>query len=317
MLETKIFSHDLRVQYQRNISKEEQEALENLRGYDDIVIKQADKGSAVVVMDRKKYVDEAMRQLNDKDVYITLKKDPTAEMIKKINARINRLHGDGYISDSTLQYLLINSDVRAGRFYLLPKIHKTNCPGRPVISGCNTPTEKISAFVDHQLKPLIPQISSYVKDTNDFLNKLKHMDKFSEGAILVTIDVVGLYPHSLHNEGVEAIRKILNTRTNQEIPTDDIVDLAELVLKNNNFEFDGKHFLQKCGIGTRMAPAYANIFMDDLESRLLDLAPVKPYLWLRYIDDIFMVWTAGEEQLQEFLQWINQYHNTIKFTWDW
>ena len=130
MLERKIFSHDLRVHYQRNISKEEQEALENLRGYDDIVIKQADKGSAVVVMDREKYVDEAMRQLNDENVYIPFKKDPTAEVIKKINARINTLHDDGCISDSTLQYLLINSDARAGRFYLLPKIHKTNCQGR-------------------------------------------------------------------------------------------------------------------------------------------------------------------------------------------
>jgi len=148
MLEREIFSHDLRVHYQRNISKEEQEALENLRGYDDIVIKQADKGSALMVMDREKYVDEAMRQLIDKDLYIPSKKDPTAEMIKKINARINTLHDDGCISDSTLQYLLINSDARAGRFYRLPKIHKENCPGRPVISGCDTPTENISTFVD-------------------------------------------------------------------------------------------------------------------------------------------------------------------------
>ena len=67
------------------------------------------------------------------------------------------------------------------------------------------------------------------------------MDRFPEGAILVTFDEVGLYPHIPHNEGLEAIRKILNTRTNQEIPTDDIVNLAELVLKNSNFEFDGKH----------------------------------------------------------------------------
>ena len=89
---------------------------------------------------------------------------------------------DGYIGDSTLQYLLINSVARAGRFYLLPKIHKTNCPGRPVISGCNTPTEKISAFVDQQLKPLVPQISSYVKDTNDFLKKLKTWTDFRGGS---------------------------------------------------------------------------------------------------------------------------------------
>ena len=99
---------------------------------------------------------------------------------------------------------------------------------------------------------------------------------------------------------LDAIRKILDTRTNQEIPTDDIVNLAELVLRNNNFEFDGKHFLQKRGtaIGTRMAPAYANIFMHDLESQLLDLAPVKPYLWLRYNDDILC---SGRQEKNNFV----------------
>ena len=110
----------------------------------------------------------------------------------------------------------------------------------------------------------------------------------------------------------------LNKRSNPVIPTDHIVDLAELVLKNNNFEFDGSHFLQKRGtaIGTRMVPAYANLFMHHLESQLLNLAPVKPYLSLRYIDDIFMIWTGGEQSLLEFLQWINQLHDNIKFTWD-
>ena len=64
----------------------------------------------------------------------------------------------------------------------------------------------------------------------------------------------------------------------------------ELVLKNNNFEFDGKHYMQKRGtaIGTRMASPYAYLFMHDLER-----VPVKPFIWLRYIDDIFMVWTEG------------------------
>ena len=63
--------------------------------------------------------------------------------------------------------------------------------------------------------------------------------------------------------------------------------------------------------------AYANLFMHHLESQLLNLAPVKPYLWLWYIDDIFIIWTAGEQSLLEFLQWINQLHDNIKFTWDW
>ena len=93
----------------------------------------------------------------------------------------------------------------------------------------------------------------------------------------------------------------------------------ELVLKNNNFEFDGKHYLQKRGtaIGTRMAPSYANLSMHDIESKLLAWVPVKPFIWLRYIDDIFMVWTEGEEKLLEFLKNINNFHDTIKLTFDW
>ena len=79
-------------------------------------------------------------------------------------------------------------------------------------------------------------------------------------------------PTFLIIEGLEALRRTLNKRSNPVIPTDHIVDLAELALRNNNFEFDGSHFLQKRGtaIGTRMAPAYANLFMHHLESQLLN-----------------------------------------------
>ena len=86
---------------------------------------------------------------------------------------------------------------------------------------------------------------SYVKDTNDFLAKRNDMERFPDGAILVTIDLVGLYPNIPHDEGLEAVRRTLKKRSNPAIPTDPTVDLAEFVLKNNNFEFDGRHFFTK------------------------------------------------------------------------
>ena len=79
------------------------------------------------------------------------------------------------------------------------------------------------------------------------LRKLKDMERLPENAILVTIDVVGLYPHIPHEEGLQAIRRALDQREEQGIPTEDIVDLASIVLKNNNFGFDEKHFVQKSG----------------------------------------------------------------------
>ena len=162
-LEEKIFREsNLKEKCHQNLTKEEQKAREDLRSYDDIVIKQADKGSAVVVMDKERYVTEATRQLGDSAVYVSLEMDPTGFMIEKVNESLNKACSDGHISDRTLKYLLVNGATRVGWFYLLPKLHKRGCPGRPVISGFNTLMEKISAFVDHHLKPLIAAVLSYV-----------------------------------------------------------------------------------------------------------------------------------------------------------
>ena len=67
-------------------------------------------------------------------------------------------------------------------------------------------------------------------------------------------------------------------------------------------------------MGTKMAPSYANIFMHEIEQGFLQTQTIKPLVWKRYIDDIFVIWTASQTQLDEFLLELNQYHHTIKFT---
>ena len=83
-----------------------------------------------------------------------------------------------------------------GKMYLLPKIHKRiyNVAGCPVISNCGTPTEKMSKFLDHHLQPVTKGAKSYVKDINNFLEKLEELGKVPPNAMLVTANVVGLYP---------------------------------------------------------------------------------------------------------------------------
>ena len=72
-----------------------------------------------------------------------------------------------------------------GKHYLLAKIHKRlhSVPGRPVISNCGTPTEKASEFVDYHFKPIMQSGKSYIKDSGDFINKIKSLQNISEGAI--------------------------------------------------------------------------------------------------------------------------------------
>ena len=40
----------------------------------------------------------------------------------------------------------------------------------------------------------------------------------------------------------------------------------------------------------------------------------QPKVWLRYVDDTFVLWQHGDDHLQEFLQHLNGLHNRILFT---
>ena len=108
----------------------------------------------------------------------------------------------------------------------------------------------------------------------------------------------------------------MELRDNKQISTDTPVELAEIVLKNNIFQFDEKTFKQVRGtaIGTKFAPPYAILFMADLEEKILSTSEKKPMIWLRYIDDIFFIWEHGEESLEKFLNKLNSFHPIIKFT---
>jgi hypothetical protein len=88
-----------------------------------------------------------------------------------------------------------------------------------------------------------------------------------ENTTLFTLDVTSLYANIPHDDGIAACKKIWEQRTVQEPPTECLVEMLTLVLKNNNFTFDGNHYLQinETAMGTKMAPSYANTLMGDLE----------------------------------------------------
>ena len=131
----------------------------------NIVIKETDKGSAVVVWDRGDYISEANRQLDDRQVYEEVEVDPSVDLGKTINSRLNELREEDPGLEEVTDYLKVK-DSKLGRFYLLPKIHKglSSVKGRPVISNSGTITEHISEYLDHHLNPLVSQSRSYVKD---------------------------------------------------------------------------------------------------------------------------------------------------------
>ena len=90
---------------------------------------------------------------------------------KKYQRAVEEMFDDGYITEKNMRHLIVDQP-KAGRFFLLPKIHKAGNPGRPIVSANGHPTEKISEFVDLHLQPHVNSLPSYLKDTTDYLRKL-------------------------------------------------------------------------------------------------------------------------------------------------
>ena len=158
--------------------------------------------------------------------------------------------------------------------------------------------------------------NSYIRDSSHFLEKIKSIRSIPDNAMLVTADVVGLYPSIPHSSGLNSLRKALEKRLNKQIPTNDLVKMAKFVLSNNYFEFSEKVFQQISGtaIGTKFAPPYACIYMEEVETEFLKTQRLKPLIWLRFIDDIFFIWTYGEENLKNFMEDFNNFKPNLKFT---
>ena len=96
--------------------------------------------------------------------------------------------------------------------YLLPKIDNrlSNALGRPVISNCEVSTEKVSEFLDSHMQPMMRKGWSYIKDSQDFINKSRNLGKIPDNAILVTADVVRFYPNIPHNVRLRAMNEALD-----------------------------------------------------------------------------------------------------------
>lgn len=167
--------------------------------------------------------------------------------------------------------------------------------GRPIVSAIKGPLERVGKFVDALIKELVCELPSYVQDTRDVLKKLDRV-LLPPGAILVGIDVESLYTSIPHNWGLKAVHHFLDHKfpllaTQNEF----IVDLLQFMLEHNCFQFLGKYYRQIRGtsMGAPWASSYACPHLGLWEMECVHSSSMylgHCLLWLRYIDDVIMVW---------------------------
>uniref|UniRef100_H3B8U1 Uncharacterized protein n=1 Tax=Latimeria chalumnae TaxID=7897 RepID=H3B8U1_LATCH len=149
-----------------NLSKEEHYALRNIQKGEDIIVRSADKGGAVVVWSKDLYIKEANRQLSESNFHTKVPDDLTQQFQTIVISTIENAILNKQLPGSA--YNLIVENPHCSRFYLLPKIHKQNNPGRPIVSACSCPTEFISKFLGDTLRHIVESLSTYVKDSIHF-----------------------------------------------------------------------------------------------------------------------------------------------------
>lgn len=107
-----------------NTSKLERETLTSLKNNSNIVVKKADKSNTIVIMDKKQYIAEGLRQLQSKH-YMPVEKPNLNNLHSMIQSKIVEMHSKGTIDKETYRFLSDNKpSLKCGHLYMLPKIHK-------------------------------------------------------------------------------------------------------------------------------------------------------------------------------------------------
>lgn len=310
------------IREQLNITTDGVKTLKNLKSLKHVVLKPADKGSAIVIMSREQYIFEVERQLSDSVYYKKLKEPIYMQTIPMVDRILDQLKRKKYINDRQRQYLRGTGQPRERRFYILPKIHKDPAtwsvpfevpPGRPIVSDCESETYYTAEYLEYFLNPISVKHPSYIKDTYEFIKIIKEL-VLPEEFYFFSMDVESLYTNIPIEAGIECVRNAFKKYPDPIRPDDELLDLLRINLTRNDFMFNNEFYLQIKGtaMGKRFAPSYANIYMANWESGALQKCELKPLCYLRYLDDIWGVWTGTLKQFDQFIGILNSHDASIK-----
>lgn len=234
--------------------------------------------------------------------------------------------------------ILANVKELPAKFYIIPKVHKSEPTSRPIAadhSSILTPTSNMLAIIfNNNIKPdPVTNISKYptiIKDTysliNNDLEQVNKLNLITEDTIILTADVTALYPSmtiSYHGQIMRQVIRDFKYKTYKgfNFDSDLLTKLFFLVLTRHTVQYtdhEGKtlvfHQLKGTATGTALAPAYANLALSALETNIITDFKENIILFRRFIDDILLIWKGSLETLKKFQTSLQEIYK-LELTW--
>ena len=215
-------------------------------------------------MNKTDKIRDGQIQIDDERNYRPLPEPMAKETHNKVLRLITDLHREKHIDDMTRKWLSQTPNPpRIPEFYTLTKIHKPTITGRPII------------FQQKEFPLLLIHYYNQYQKRRNLTLKIPPIlqTRVKKRTFLVSMDVTSLYTNIPQNEGIEVVCKTYENfyKDNPPIPTHYLREMLRLILKENYFQFNGKHYLQTHGtaMGTKTAVSFANIFMAHIETAIL------------------------------------------------
>lgn len=305
--------------YFSNATKIEQNTLKEinhkLRTNNALTVK-ADKGNTLVIMKRENYIEKVQDFFKNNNI-TPLLYNPTNRFSAKVKLTLKRCKS--IFSDQQIKSCIVMNP-HTPTLRAQPKIHKETVPIRPIVNCIDSPTYILSKKLNKLLNKLYTYTNKYtIKNSRILAHKIKDI-KIPQNGKFVSFDITNLYTNIPVTETIELIKRNLLTYGKvSNIETLEIIELLELTLSQNYFEFENQIYQQLDGVamGNCIAGTIADIFINHLEEKFFNSncpSLNKIVYYHRYVDDTLLLIEGNDNDIQQIHQHLNNLHHKIQFT---